>query len=162
MQGDTGGHANGFASNRMSCREEGIVDSKNSLSIGQLAKIAGINVETVRYYERRGLIEQPPRPEQGYRHYPRQTLERILFIKRAQELGFALADVTQLLQLGEAHCPEVQALAEGKLAGVRARIADLRRLEKVLSNLVHLCQTNPGQSPCPIVESLQPRCLGAS
>lgn len=129
---------------------------KNVFSIGQLAQAASVNVETIRYYERRELIEQPVKPEQGHRVYPLETLERILFIKRAQELGFTLEEIANLLSLGEAHCLEVKEMAEGKLASVRAKIADMRRLETVLDNLVTQCRTNPDQSHCPIVESLLP------
>ena len=103
-------------------------------TISQLAKSAGVNVETIRYYERRGLIEQPDRPAEGYRRYPETTLNRIRFIKRAQELGFSLEEITNLLALGESHCSEVQELAEGKLVSVRAKINDLCRLERVLED----------------------------
>ena len=125
-------------------------------TIGQMAKVVGVNVETIRYYERRGLIEQPPKPTEGYRIYPKVTLERILFIKRAQELGFTLEKITNLLSLGDAPCLEVQELAEDKLHGVRAKINDLKRLEMVLDNLLVQCRTNPDETYCPIVESLQP------
>lgn len=125
-------------------------------SIGQLAKAAGVNVETIRYYERQGLITQPPKPAQGYRTYPKATLARILFIKRAQELGFTLEEIANLLVLGESHCSEVQELAEGKLVSVRAKINDLRRLERVLEDLIAQCRSNPYSTACPIVESLQP------
>lgn len=125
-------------------------------TIGQLAKRAGVNVETIRYYEHRGLIEQPIKPAQGYRTYPQATLVRILFIKRAQGLGFTLEEIASLLSLGEAHCPEVQEIAELKLDSVRTKIADLHRLESVLNNLVRQCRINPDQSHCPIVESLLP------
>jgi MerR family transcriptional regulator, mercuric resistance operon regulatory protein len=81
-------------------------------TIGQLAKVAGVNVETIRYYERRGLISQPPKPAEGYRTYPNATLARIFFIKRAQELGFTLKEINKLLSLDESHCSEVQELAE--------------------------------------------------
>ncbi len=125
-------------------------------TIGQLAKAAEVNVETIRYYQRRGLITQPPKPNQGYRTYPKATLARILFIKRAQELGFALEEIDNLLALGESHCSEVQELAEGKLVSVREKINDLRRLERVLEDLVLQCRTNPDNAACPIVGSLQP------
>lgn len=125
-------------------------------TIGQLAKAAGVNVETIRYYERQGLITQPPKPAQGYRTYPKATLARILFIKRAQELGFTLEEIANLLVLGESHCSEVQELAEGKLVSVRAKINDLCRLERVLEDLVTQCRSNPDNTACPIVESLQP------
>jgi MerR family transcriptional regulator, mercuric resistance operon regulatory protein len=128
----------------------------NVFSIGQLAQAASVNVETIRYYERRELIEQPVKPEQGHRAYPLESLERILFIKRAQELGFTLDEIASLLSLGEAHCFEVKEMAEGKLANVRTKIADMRRLETVLDNLVTQCRTNPDHSHCPIVKSLLP------
>lgn len=128
----------------------------SQLTIGKLAQTAQVSVETIRYYERRGLITQPPKPAQGYRTYPKATLARLLFIKRAQELGFALEEIANLLALGETHCEEVQALAEGKLASVRAKINDLCRLERVLKDLVIQCRANPDNTACPIVESLQP------
>lgn len=126
------------------------------LTISKLAMAAGINVETVRYYERRNLIAQPTKPEHGYRKYPQATLERILFIKRAQELGFTLDEITNLLMLSESTCGEVQGIAEQKLDTVNTKIEDLRRLQAVLNNLVIQCQNNPDQSRCPIIESLLP------
>jgi MerR family mercuric resistance operon transcriptional regulator len=125
-------------------------------SIGKLAQAAQVSVETIRYYERRGLITQPPKPAQGYRTYTKATLARILFIKRAQELGFTLEEINNLLSLGESHCSEVQELAEAKLASVREKINDLHRLQQVLEELVTQCRTNPDNAACPIVESLQP------
>ncbi|WP_461480649.1 Hg(II)-responsive transcriptional regulator [Porticoccus sp.] len=127
-----------------------------SFTIGQLAIAADVNVETIRYYERRGLVAQPPKPAAGYRTYSKDALARILFIKRAQELGFTLEEIDNLLSLGDSHCAEVQELAEGKLASVRAKINDLCRLERVLAELVTQCRINPENAACPIVESLQP------
>lgn len=125
-------------------------------SIGKLAQAAQVSVETIRYYERRGLITRPPKPAQGYRTYTKATLARILFIKRAQELGFTLEEIENLLVLGESHCSEVQELAESKLVSVRSKINDLCRLERVLEGLVTQCRSNPDNTACPIVESLQP------
>ena len=125
-------------------------------SIGKLAQAAQVSVETIRYYERRGLITQPPKPAQGYRTYTKATLARILFIKRAQELGFTLEEIENLLVLGESHCSEVQELAESKLVSVRSKINDLCRLERDLEGLVTQCRSNPDNTTCPIVESLQP------
>lgn len=125
-------------------------------TISQLAGTVGINVETVRYYERRGLIKQPAKPAQGYRLYPEATLDRILFIKRAQELGFTLEEIAHLLALGESPCREAQAMAGQKIASVRAKIADLVRLEAVLDHLLVQCRTNPDQTACPIIEALLP------
>ena len=126
------------------------------LTIGNLAKKVQISVETIRFYERRRLIEQPQKPTEGYRVYPAETLNRIQFIKRAKELGFTLDEITNLLALGESPCLEVQGMAEVKLDQVRAKINDLHRLKTVLDNLLMQCRTNPDESNCPIVESLLP------
>ena len=126
------------------------------LTISQFAKAADVNIETVRYYERRGLIKQPDKPTVGYRRYPQATLNRVQFIKRAQELGFSLKEVANLLLLGESHCSEVEALTKSKLASVLAKINNLRRMESVLIDMVKQCDSNPGQAHCPIIESLQP------
>ncbi|MCC4819453.1 Hg(II)-responsive transcriptional regulator [Vibrio lentus] len=127
------------------------------MKISELAKSAGVNVETIRYYERRELIQQPLKPEQGFRDYTDATLERVLFIKRAQELGFTLEEISNLLQLGDENCLSVQEIAEHKLVNVRAKIVDLCRLESVLDNLVTQCKCNPSESSCPIVETLLPK-----
>mgnify|MGYP005870455355 CR=1 FL=1 len=123
-------------------------------TISQLAKSAGVNVETVRYYQRRGLIEQPDKPARGYRRYPETTLNRIRFIKRAQELGFTLEEITSLLTLNDACCQQAQDMASHKLASVRAKIADLRSLEITLNVLLQQCADNPDLAHCPLIESL--------
>ena len=125
-------------------------------TISQIAKSAGVYVETVRYYERRGLIEQPDKPTEGYRRYPVTTLNRIRFIKRAQELGFTLEEISHLLMLDNTPCQEVQDMASHKLVSVRAKMADLRRLETVLNDLLNQCAANPDQTHCPIIDSLLP------
>lgn len=125
-------------------------------TIGQLASSAGVNVETVRYYERRGLISQPLRPPQGHRQYSADTLEQLLFIKRAQQLGFSLQEIATLMALGEGQCREVRSLAENKLSMVRHKIHDLQRLETVLDGLVSQCRNNVDDTSCPIVKSIQP------
>ncbi len=127
-----------------------------SLTISRVAKQLQINVETIRYYERRGLIDQPEKPAEGYRIYPEETLRRIQFIKRAKELGFKLGEITHLLSLGKSQCEDVQVIAEGKLESVKAKIFDLVKLKTVLNDLIVQCQTNPDQSSCPIVEALLP------
>ncbi len=129
---------------------------QQTFSIGQLAAAAGVNIETVRYYTRRGLIEQPTKPKHGYRVYPRPTLKRILFIKRAQELGFTLAEIANLLALEGTPCREVQEMARQKLVGVSAKIADLSRLASVLDELIARCESNQDQTHCPIIDSLLP------
>ncbi|MFQ5660890.1 MAG: Hg(II)-responsive transcriptional regulator [Gammaproteobacteria bacterium] len=127
-----------------------------ALTIGRLAKRAGVNVETIRYYQRIGLISEPPKPGQGYRIYPAETLERIRFVKRAQELGFTLKEIEGLLALSGGGCDDVEALAQQKLEHVRAKIGDLKRLDRVLAQLLRQCRTNPDNTHCPIIETLQP------
>lgn len=127
-----------------------------SRTISKVAKELSINIETVRFYERRGLITQPPKPDTGYRHYPEDTVNRIRFIKRAQELGFTLDEITNLLSLNDRPCSQVQDLAEHKLSAVKEKMADLRRLEKALKALLAQCQSNDDDNHCPIIDSLQP------
>jgi MerR family transcriptional regulator, mercuric resistance operon regulatory protein len=125
-------------------------------TISKVAKELAINVETVRFYERRGLIEQPPKPEIGYRKYPEDTLNRIRFIKRAQELGFTLEEITHLLSINDRPCGQVQELANHKLGAVKEKMADLRRLQKALKALLIQCHSNEDDRHCPIIDSLQP------
>lgn len=122
-------------------------------TIGRLAKQAGVNVETVRYYERIGILQQPLKPKSGYRVYPVDYVNRIRFIKHAQELGFSLDEVQELLDLGEAECSEVRQKAEAKLAQIDAQVTRLLALRDTLADLVKQCQSSK-QAACPIVESL--------
>ncbi|PCK08741.1 MAG: Hg(II)-responsive transcriptional regulator [Alteromonadaceae bacterium] len=124
-------------------------------TISKAAKELGINIETIRFYERQKLIQQPPKPIQGYRQYPEKTIERIRFIKNAQELGFTLNEVANLIQLNDKPCAQVQILAEQKLATVKEKIAGLQRLESALNTLVSQCHHNLDDNHCPIIDSLQ-------
>lgn len=124
------------------------------LTIGRLASTAAVNVETIRYYERRGLIEQPAKPRVGYRRYDNETLQRLLFIKRAKTLGFSLDEIENLLTLSEGQCADVQTLAEQKLNRIKAKVQDLKRLENALQDLVRQCDSNVSQVHCPIIETL--------
>ncbi|MDH3633648.1 MAG: Hg(II)-responsive transcriptional regulator [Gammaproteobacteria bacterium] len=124
------------------------------LTIGRLASKAEINVETIRYYERRGLIKQPTKPKVGYRQYDSEILQRLLFIKRAKSLGFSLDEIESLLTLSEGRCADVQSLAEQKLNRVKAKVQDLKRLENVLQDLIRQCNSNVDQAHCPIIETL--------
>ncbi len=125
-----------------------------NLTIGKLASRAGVNVETIRYYERRGLIEQPVKPENGFRRYDKTILDRILFIKKAQGLGFKLDEIEKLLSLSNARCAKIQTLAEAKLGDVQLKIKDLQRLETVLADLVRQCNARSDKAYCPIIEVL--------
>ena len=125
-----------------------------SLTIGTLAKAADVNVETIRYYQRIGLITEPAKPLQGYRTYSEETLKRIQFIKRAQQLGFSLQEVEELLQLAEGHCADVRQLAEDKRSQIDKQIKGLRNLRKTLTELISSCQTGTDDAHCAIVEAL--------
>lgn len=125
-----------------------------TLTIGKLANAAGVNVETIRFYERKGLLAQPQKPTEGFRQYPSVVLQRLRFIKRAQELGFTLDEIINLLTLGDGDCLEVQSLAKQKLVLVSKKIADLQRLESNLSHLIDQCSSTSDLS-CPIVDSFK-------
>lgn len=126
------------------------------LAIGVLSQQTGSRVETIRYYEHVGLLPRPPRSPGGYRQYGREHLERLAFIRRARALGFSLNEVRRLFQLADGRrrpCAEARALAAGHLADVRAKIADLRRMERVLSKTVARCETGTG-SECALIDAL--------
>jgi MerR family mercuric resistance operon transcriptional regulator len=127
----------------------------NTLTIGGLARAACVGVETVRYYQRRGLLREPPRGYGAIRRYQAADLERLRFIRAAQELGFSLREIAELLSLEEgSSCRAVERLAQVKLDLVRQRIAGLKRMEKTLHALVRQCETTGGKLRCPIIESL--------
>lgn len=126
-----------------------------ALTIGQLANEAGVNVETVRFYQRRGLLSEPERPAGGIRRYSRTDTERIRFIKAAQRLGFSLDDVEELLRLEDGtHCSQARRLAERKLAEIRSKIDDLRRIESALHEMVGRCRAARGKVSCPLIASV--------
>ena len=124
------------------------------LTIGNLAKAAEVNIETVRYYQRIGIIDEPPKPADGYRIYPTETVDRIRFIKRAQQLGFSLKEIAELLELGDGHCDDVRLRAEEKQAHIDAQIKDLRMLRGTLDKLIKACQSDSDTAHCPIVDTL--------
>lgn len=117
-----------------------------NLTIGKLAKKANVGVETIRYYQNFGLLQEPPKPEFGYRQYPQEALERLYFIKRAQELGFSLKEIKKLLALGN-NTSETRALAADKLDTVRSEIAHLLMVRGVLEDLIGQCDAHPDVSP---------------
>ena len=126
------------------------------LTIGRVAAAAGVNVETIRYYQRRGLLEEPAKPLGGYRRYPAEMVKRIGFIKRAQTLGFTLEDVAGLLQLnGTDACAKTRKLAAGKLALIEQKLSELANIRDSLAKLVGQCDRNLKRSACPIIEILQ-------
>ena len=124
------------------------------VTIGALAKACGVGVETVRYYQRRGLLAEPQRPLGGVRRYGGDAVARLGFIRRAQDVGFTLDDVKTLLKLGETpNCHGARALAARKLEVVQARLRDLQRVRHALTELIERCDAGR-QRHCPIIESL--------
>jgi len=123
------------------------------MTIGVLARNAGVNIETVRYYQRRGLIGTPRKPLGGVRRYDAATLAQLRFIKRAQQLGFSLREITDLLELGTGACAETRLLAEARLADIEKRLHDLQAMRRTLARLIQSCRAGR-EAACPIVESL--------
>lgn len=124
------------------------------LTIGQVAKRGEVNIETVRYYERQGLIPSPPRRESGYRQYPEETVARVRFIKRAQELGFSLKEIAELLSLRVGPgttCGDVKRLADGKIMEIEGKIQTLERMRDALARLVETCEESRQAEECPIL-----------
>ena len=127
-----------------------------TFTIGALAQAAGVNLETIRFYQRRGLLPEPTRPQGGIRRYGDPDLARVRFIKSAQHLGFSLDEVAELLKLEDgSHCGEARAQGERKLADVRARLLDLQRIEQALSELLKRCHGARGKVCCPLIASLK-------
>ncbi len=124
-------------------------------TIGRLAAAAGVNVETVRYYQRIKLMPVPRKALGGIRHYGAVELARLQFIKTAQGLGFTLEEIADLVKLDDGtHCKEAHDIAAQKLETVRARLRDLRSIEKALARLVRQCETRRGAIRCPLIDSL--------
>jgi MerR family copper efflux transcriptional regulator len=129
-----------------------------ALSIGQVARQAGVGVETVRFYEREGLLEEPPRRASGYRQYAEAVVKRILFIKRAQQLGFSLKEIRELLMLRvDEHtpCEEVQRRTAAKIAEVERKLVELQCMRQALLQVATLCADNDSASACPMLEALE-------
>jgi MerR family mercuric resistance operon transcriptional regulator len=125
------------------------------LTIGHIARSAGVGIETVRYYQRRGLVSLPPKRARGFRYYTPATASRVRFIKRAQALGMSLKEVQRLLKLdAKGACTENRSLAAAKLALVEKKLLDLAKLRDVLQGLVAACDQPHGAS-CPIIEQLE-------
>lgn len=129
------------------------------LRIGEVAKQAGVNLQTIHYYERRGLVPKPPRTASNYRAYPGDTVPRVRFIKRAQDLGFTLKEIKDLLSLKaapRARCADVRARAAAKLDDIDARIRTLQAMRQALTKLIDECSGAGGRpvNECPILEAL--------
>ena len=130
----------------------------NAMMIGEVAEKCDVSTDTLRYYEKRGLIAEPPRFESsGYRAYPHETVERVRFIKQAQELGFTLDEIGRLLELradSTASCSQVREIAREKISRIRQKIAHLERMLTGLEDLARICPGDVPADACPIVEIL--------
>lgn len=125
-------------------------------TIGQAARMAGVGVETIRFYEREGLLTQPAKQNGTYRRYPPETVTRLRFIRRAKDLGFSLGEIRELLQLAEkpsTACADAQRRAEEKIAAIDEKVAALLRVREALASLTAACREAP-EGTCPIIETL--------
>ncbi len=129
-----------------------------TLSIGQVARRTGVGIETIRFYEREGLLEEPPRRTSGYRQYSEQVVKRIHFIKRAQKLGFSLKEIAELLLLrvdGQTSCEEVKQRTEAKIAEVERKLVELQRMRQALLQVHSLCAGQGPTGRCPMLDALE-------
>ena len=127
------------------------------LKIGEVAERGGVNLQTIRYYEREKLLPEPPRLVSGYRVYPDQTVRRVRFIKRAQEIGFTLAEIRELLAIridSGRDSAEVRALANAKINDIKEKIQTLHRMKEALGRITERCSGCGPASECPILESI--------
>ncbi len=130
------------------------------MTIGALARAAGVNVETIRYYERIGVLRQPDTPPQGWRTYDAQALRRVRFIKRAQSLGLSLEGARQLLDLRQdpgGDCSEARQIASAKLVEIEAKIASLTRIRDALLAVTKACPGSGPPAECPILDAVEPQ-----
>lgn len=128
------------------------------LTIGRVARGAGVNIQTVRYYERRGLLSPEAYRDSGYQLYSREAVRKLQFIKNAQELGFTLEEIAGLLRLRvgrRTRCEDVRRKAEAKLGQVNEKLARLQSMRRVLERLVRTCRKRGTTDPCPILGSLE-------
>lgn len=128
-----------------------------ALTIGKLATQSGVGIETVRFYERNGLIPKPPRSDAGYRLYSNEAVRRVQFIRHAKDLGFSLKEIKELLSLRaspRAKCTDVRAKATAKIADIESRIASLKAMKKALAMLIAQCSGDEPATACPILEAL--------
>jgi MerR family transcriptional regulator, copper efflux regulator len=129
------------------------------LTIGEVARRAGVGVETVRFYERQGLLEEPARKESGYRQYAEDVVARLRFIRRAKELGFSLKEIGELIALRldpATTCADIRQRAEAKVADIEAKIRDLRKMRQALGKLTAACKGRGPVGDCSILEALDP------
>jgi MerR family mercuric resistance operon transcriptional regulator len=130
---------------------------KQRLTIGKVAAAAEVNVETIRFYQRRGLLAEPEKETGGFRHYGDETIQRVRFIKRAQAIGFSLEEIKDLITLNQVNaCKQTHDAAVAKLEMVETQIADLNLMKLTLKKLIKECETGKSDLSCPIIDSLGP------
>jgi len=125
-----------------------------AMKIGEVAKRSGIGIETIRYYEREGLLPEPERRPSGYRQYDESSVERLEYIRRAKELGFTLAEIRELLDLSfaaHAGCDHIRQRAEAKVADIEGKIRSLQQMKRSLGKIVERCRTKNSAENCPLV-----------
>ncbi|MDX2019041.1 MAG: MerR family DNA-binding protein [Deltaproteobacteria bacterium] len=135
------------------------------LTIGELARAAGVGVETVRFYERRRLLAVPPRRRSGYRLYPEDAVARVRFIRSAKDLGFTLSEIAELLELRVTPgrtCADVRTLARAKIAAVEAKLAELAQIKGALETLVKSCQGRGPSADCPLLDAIAEKTIDAN
>ncbi len=125
-----------------------------TLTIGKLAKQANVTIETIRHYQRKGLLIEPDKPVNGYRLYPSEAISRLCFIKRAQQSGFTLKEISELLSLDGEHCEDVQKMAEQKRQQIDEQLKNLTALRNVLDSLVKGCQQDHSTQHCSLIDAL--------
>ena len=128
-----------------------------AMRTGEVAEQSGVNIETLRYYERRGLLQPPPRQPSGYREYTTDAVRIVRFVKRAQELGFTLEEVESLLDLaagGPRRCESARAVASQRLADLDAKMRSLRAMQRSLQRLIATCEQPRSRRDCPLLETL--------
>lgn len=129
-----------------------------SMKIGEVSKRSGVGIETIRYYEREGLLQEPQRRPSGYRQYDESTISRLDYIRRAKELGFTLAEIRELLELSSAAhagCNRIRQRAEAKIANIESKIRNLQNIKRSLRRIMQQCKTNSSLRDCPLVHSAQ-------
>ena len=124
------------------------------LTISTIAKEIEISVETIRYYERIGLISQPEKPDKGYRVYDDEILEKLYFIKHAKKLGFSLKEISDMMIIGSKGCKETKEIASQKLQNIKNKINDLESISKTLEGLIRACDSNSEYKGCPIISAI--------
>jgi Hg(II)-responsive transcriptional regulator len=134
-------------------------EKEDALTIGEVSRLAGVNRETLRYYEREGIIDPPSRKDSGYRIYPLDTVKRIRFIKRAQTLGFSLKEIMDMLALRndaqDATCRDVKQYAQDKVKTIEKKLADLKRMRSRLRDLIAVCDEENSVNACPILDAFE-------